>query len=237
MRWNGIYTNDTSLRNFLNSKQIGGDWESTQTIAPENLTCSSATDTSVTVSWAPITYTDDAGGYKVFYSTDISGPYTEFGMTSDKTMGYLEVTGLNAETRYYFMVKTQTDPHADNSNTVISEPSGIVSAETLAPTSIEPEDEKKIPESYALYQNHPNPFNLETEIIYDLPKSTYVTLTVYNMLGQLVRTLVDSKMPAGSYQVIWDARDQKGQVVPSGIYVFILKSDSYTEKRKALLMK
>lgn len=237
LRWNGIYTNDTSLRNFLNSKQIGGDWESTQTIPPENVTCSSMTDTSVTVSWSLIAYTGDAGGYKVFYSTDISGPYIEFGMTSDKTIGSLEVTGLNAETKYYFMVKTQTDPHADNSNTVVSEPSDIVSAETEEPAAVGSEKEENIPDSYALYQNHPNPFNLESEITYDLPKSTYVTLIVYNMLGQPVRTLVDSKMPAGSHQVIWDARDQKGQGVPSGIYIFILKSDSYTEKRKALLMK
>jgi len=236
-RWNGLYTNDNTLRTFLNNIQDGGDWESTQTIAPKNISCGSITDVSVTVSWSPIPYTANTGGYKVNYSTNAGGPYTEFGMTADKTASSLTVTGLNPETLYYFMVKTQTNPHSNNNNTVVSEMSNEVSAETLEPAAVEPEDEKKIPDSYALYQNHPNPFNLETEISYDVPKSAQVNLTIYNMLGQPVCTLVDKKMPAGSHQVIWDAQDNTGQVVPSGIYIYILKSDSFTEKRKALLMK
>jgi len=91
--------------------------------------------------------------------------------------------------------------------------------------------------NFTLLQNHPNPFNPETEITYSLPKSAHVTLTVYNMIGQPVRTLIDTNMPAGTHQVIWDAKNNADQSVPSGIYVYILKSGSYTEMKKALLMK
>ncbi len=596
-RWNGLYTDNDALRTFLNNKQLGVYWETTQTVAPENLSCGSPTNTSLTVSWTPIIYTANTGGYRVFYSTTSGGPYTAFGMTADKTEKSLKVTGLTTGTTYYFVVETQTNPHAQNNNTVVSEQSeeiscltgspeiyvcpwkkdfGMVNSNcsetftftvfnygnldlevkktllygpdaeefskvsgdgsyTLAPgnqrnlivsfhptsagkksatigiesndpdkwttyiplegTGIEldvvppiivyclpppgsvaihknsdlqftitdssgtgvdsasitvvindsiivsqgadqtggradiishspcytihydpaadfasdsvitvkveatdlagtpnsldttytftagssrvtaiaadsvdqsggsvccdtsevsvtipagaldmeaeieigmidnppplpdsvssigltyhfgpaglhfadsvtltipytqhmldaagvtdPEDlpvyyfvtstgewirliivghdntciqvkvkefcylltgktrtetevketEEKIPHGFALHQNHPNPFNPETKITYTLPTSAQVTITVYNMIGQPVRTLVDTHMPAGSHQVIWNARNDRGKIVPSGIYMYILKSGSYTEMRKALLMK
>jgi hypothetical protein len=130
-RYNALYTNNASLKTFLDSKQIGGDWESTQTIAPSGVSAGSPTYTSIRVSWTPITYTGDSGGYRVSYSTTPGGPYTYFGTTADKSAFQLDVTGLNPGTTYYFVVQTRTDPHANNSNTVDSEDSAEVSASTL----------------------------------------------------------------------------------------------------------
>jgi Leucine-rich repeat (LRR) protein len=120
IRWNALYTNDDILRAFLDSKDMMGDWESTQTIAPSNVTAFAVSTSSIAVNWTPIAYTADTGGYRVFYSTVHGGPYTFFGMTADKTASSLTVTGLNPGVAYYFTVKTRTNPHTYNLNKVVS---------------------------------------------------------------------------------------------------------------------
>jgi hypothetical protein len=130
LRWNALYTDNESLRDFLNTKQDGGDWESTQTTAPTNTTAQSTGSTSIKVGWHPIQYTGDTGGYRVFYSPTPGGPYTLSGTTEDKTVSWLDVTGLSKNTAYYLVVNTQTGPHANNQNTVESEYSEEMSATT-----------------------------------------------------------------------------------------------------------
>ncbi|MCP5050946.1 MAG: hypothetical protein GY940_27520, partial [bacterium] len=120
-RYNGIFTNDAALKAFLDSKQDGGDWESTQTSAPANVTASTTGNTSISITWTPITYTANSGGYRVFYSTTSGEPYTLFGTTADKTASQMEVTGLNSGTTYYFVVQTRTGSHYYNSNVVDSD--------------------------------------------------------------------------------------------------------------------
>ncbi|MCP5046487.1 MAG: fibronectin type III domain-containing protein, partial [bacterium] len=92
-----------------------------------------ATDTSVStirVSWTHIIYTGDTGSYRVYYSTTPGGPWTFAGSTADKRVSSYNVTGLSSGTRYYFEIQTQTNPHRDNDNTVLSEFSKVVSAVT-----------------------------------------------------------------------------------------------------------
>jgi Leucine-rich repeat (LRR) protein len=127
-RWNALYTNDDILRTFLNSKQIGGNWENTQTIAPANVTPTPSSLHSIDISWTPIDYTSDTGGYRVYYSTRPGRPYKYFGMTTNKTESSLTVTGLKPGRNYYFTVQTRTYPHPDNQNTVNSQYSDEVSA-------------------------------------------------------------------------------------------------------------
>jgi len=136
LKWNALYTNDDILRAFLNSKQCGGNWESTQTIAPSDVTAASVTTSSIDINWTPISYTFNSGGYRVFYSTTPGGPYTYFGITANKTVSSLTVTGLNPGTTYYFVVQTRTGPNAGNQNTVDSEYSTEISAATLEELSI-----------------------------------------------------------------------------------------------------
>ncbi|MCX6583442.1 MAG: fibronectin type III domain-containing protein [Candidatus Aminicenantes bacterium] len=132
IRWNALYTNENILRSFLYSKQIGGYWENTQTIAPSNVTATSVSTTSIDINWTPIAYKYNAGGYRVFYSTSPGGPYIYFGITADKSASSLTITGLNPSPIYYFVVQTRTDPHGDNRNTVDSEYSAEVSASTVS---------------------------------------------------------------------------------------------------------
>lgn len=82
-----------------------------------------------------------------------------------------------------------------------------------------------IPEDFRLYQNYPNPFNPGTRILYEVGRPAQVTLRIYNLRGQLVRTLVDAPHGAQTYWVYWDGRDNRGQRVPGGIYLYELRVD------------
>ncbi len=93
------------------------------------------------------------------------------------------------------------------------------------------------PTSYALYQNFPNPFNLGTTIIYALPEKANVTLSVYNILGGKIATLVNGDEEAGYKRVYWNGCDNTGKPVPSGIYFYKLETKNFTATQKMLLMK
>lgn len=126
--YNALYTDDDTLRAFLNSKDP--DWEDTQTIAPENVAAASVSSSSIQVSLTPITYTAGSGGYRVFHSATSDGPYTLFGTTADKSVSQMEITGLDSSTTYYCIVQTRTESHGSNPNTVDSDYSEEVSATT-----------------------------------------------------------------------------------------------------------
>ncbi len=94
-----------------------------------------------------------------------------------------------------------------------------------------------IPENYALSQNYPNPFNPETEIHYQLPEDCRIVLTIYNLLGQKIRTLVDKTHLAGVYLVRWDGKDDRGVAVTSGVYLYVVNANRFYEVKKMLLLR
>lgn len=126
--YNSLYTDDDTLREFLNTKDP--NWEITQTTAPTQTNAAANSTTSIKVSWPSIPYIEDTGGYEVYYSTNPEGPYTIVGKTPDKSTVSYDVTGLLKGTTYYFKLKTWTNPHNFNSNPVVSEESETVSAAT-----------------------------------------------------------------------------------------------------------
>ena len=94
-----------------------------------------------------------------------------------------------------------------------------------------------IPKTYQLSQNYPNPFNPETMIRYDLPDPGYVNITVYNILGQKVKTLVEEYQEAGHKSVNWDGKDGEGREVASGIYFYKIKATGFEKTKKMVLLK
>ncbi|MCF7797782.1 MAG: T9SS type A sorting domain-containing protein [Lentisphaeria bacterium] len=94
-----------------------------------------------------------------------------------------------------------------------------------------------IPDSYALYDCYPNPFNPSTTIRYDLPQDTRVALVIYDVLGREIRQLVVGHENAGEKTVIWDGRDNFGHTVPSGLYVYRLQAGDFSKVKKALFIK
>ena len=86
--------------------------------------------------------------------------------------------------------------------------------------------------NYSLRQNYPNPFNPATTITYQIPERSFVTLKVYDILGNEVATLVNEEKPAGSYEVEWNALS-----LPSGIYFYQLRANNFIESKKMILLK
>jgi hypothetical protein len=100
------------------------------------------------------------------------------------------------------------------------------------PVSVQEPQHQTTPEAYQLFQNYPNPFNPMTTIAYQLPEVSKVELSIYNVAGQLIKTLVNETNNAGHYSVIWDARG-----VDSGVYLYRFKAGKYINVKKCLVIK
>lgn len=90
---------------------------------------------------------------------------------------------------------------------------------------------------FELYQNHPNPFNPSTRIIFSLPAEQEARLVIYNLKGQKLKTLADGVFPRGQSRLDWNGCDEQGRALPSGIYFYILESGCESQKRKMVLLK
>jgi len=93
-------------------------------------------------------------------------------------------------------------------------------------------DERAIPEEFALSQNHPNPFNPTTTIHYELPLEGFVTLKVFDVLGNEVATLVNERKEEGRYQITFDASS-----LSSGVYIYQVRINDFIDTKKMILMK
>jgi len=138
-----------------------------------------------------------------------------FGMSYDRlvmvVMNVDSAMGENETAGYSYQLNLMTTPIVENL------PSGT---------------DNSFPPTFSLYQNYPNPFNPKTTIEFDLPKSTRVTVKVFNLLGEEVATLLSTSLPSGSHSVEWDASK-----MTSGVYLYRLQADDYVETRKMVMMK
>lgn len=103
------------------------------------------------------------------------------------------------------------------------------------PTGIQTKD--SVPAGFVLHQNYPNPFNPSTTIVFTTPTEGEVTLTIHNLRGQLVQTLLKDQVSKGSYQIIWDGEDSQGTRVASGVYIYRLRVGDLVAARKLVVAK
>jgi len=100
-----------------------------------------------------------------------------------------------------------------------------------------------LPKVFSLRQNYPNPFNPSTTIQYEIPEQdneetkVLVRLNIYSIRGRLVRTLVDEEKKSGFHKVQWDGRDERGELVSSGIYLYRISAGDYVSTRKMTILK
>ncbi|MEK7775091.1 MAG: FlgD immunoglobulin-like domain containing protein [Candidatus Zixiibacteriota bacterium] len=97
--------------------------------------------------------------------------------------------------------------------------------------------EQSLPTDFVLHQNYPNPFNPSTTIAFDLAQKSPVSLLIYNVVGQRVRTLVNQELSAGSFESEWDGKDDSGRPTASGIYFYSLRTETTFESKKMVLLK
>jgi hypothetical protein len=105
------------------------------------------------------------------------------------------------------------------------------------PTDVDDSD-GSLPTDFTLEQNYPNPFNPSTTIEFSLPKSSFVSLEIYNVLGQSVATLANNaQFSAGQHKLVWDGRDNFGDPTASGVYFYRLVAGDFTQQKKMMLLK
>ena len=94
-----------------------------------------------------------------------------------------------------------------------------------------------IPDEFALHQNYPNPFNPVTTLRYDLPENGHVHITIYDMLGREVKTLINQTQDTGYRSVVWDATNDYGKPVSAGVYLYQIQAGNFVQSRKMVLLK
>lgn len=184
-----------------------------------------------TLIWQPAP--DPDTGDRIIYSLvySIHNDFSDSVMVSDlEDTAYIFTDSLQPETDYYWKVYASDRfglaTQCETSCHFTTRKEGL-----LVITSPE------VPRTYSLSQNYPNPFNPVTQIRYALPKSTGVKLTIYNILGEAIATLIDFQQEPGYYQVVWDGRDELGRGACSGIYFYRLKAGDFTSVRRMVLIR
>ena len=165
--------------------------------------------------------------------------------------GLMDKLGLTPEDLTMFFANEDGEIDPDDpgiTDIVVDEVAGVITGKVahfsnivVAPKTVNStfinNSEQLVPEAIELEQNSPNPFNPTTTISYRVMKASDVTLSIYNMVGQEIRSLAVGMHEAGSYSVLWDAKDDAGASVTSGVYFYRLKSQGITETRKLMLLK
>ena len=126
---------------------------------------------------------------------------------------------------------------SDESGWVVGKWGTILSTAGSNVTGIELQNAPDIPVSFSLSQNYPNPFNPSTVINYRLSAFSNVKLTVYNVLGQKIKTLIDSFQSAGEHSAVWDATTEQNLSVSSGTYFYRLETDNWVLRKKMILIR
>jgi hypothetical protein len=180
---------------------------------------------SITLTWDVYSH-PELQYYAVEYSTDpefINGVESIFG-----TENYLvlDQDDLEYDTEYFFRVLAFTN--------FWSLPSDMLSG-TLE--FLEINNDNELPISFSLNQNYPNPFNPTTNINYSIPSDNFVTLTVYNVMGEKIKTLSNGYATSGHKSVKWNAQNERGQEVSAGLYVYTIEAGDFRETKKMLLLK
>lgn len=191
---------------------------------PTGVTCVSGNQ-SATVKWNKNTEFD-INKYYVFRNTVKNpGTSTLVGTVMHPDSTFLN-TGLTNGIKYYFWVKA-------GDKFCVERISDFSAPDSVVPGGISISNQQnELPKTFALYQNYPNPFNPVTTIRYDVPKTTVVTIIVYDLLGRELSTLVNEKKEAGSYELIFDASK-----LASGIYIYKMSAGEFTSVKKLILVK
>ena len=94
-----------------------------------------------------------------------------------------------------------------------------------------------VPTEYKMYTNYPNPFNPSTTIRFDIPNRSKVVLKIFNIHGEEIITLANEEFNPGEYGITWNGKNSRGESMPSGMYIYRIVSDNFTQSSKMILLK
>ena len=125
-------------------------------------------------------------------------------------------------------------PYSDSAPTLIKR---ILDWLNRSGTNVSTKVRESLPQSYSLEQNYPNPFNPTTTIYFQIPQNDHVEISIYNLLGQKIKELVNKNFSAGVHKITWDGTTQLNRQVSSGIYIYKIKTQSFNSSKKMILMR
>ena len=112
-----------------------------------------------------------------------------------------------------------------------------IASTAILSRSLSTDDRIGIPDEFALKQNYPNPFNPVTRVLYDIPEASFVTITIYDLLGRRVNTLISRYEEPGYKSIVWNATNDHGMPVSAGMYLYRIKANEFIQTKKMLLLK
>jgi hypothetical protein len=160
--------------------------------------------------------------------------YQDLGIDSDDNAAKRATIGIQPSRDgilgvQYYGGNLPIDGYPTNQTAIKFNPKGV--------TAIDHNYSEQIVKNYVLRQNFPNPFNPTTTIAFELPESQNLTLKIYNVVGEEVKTLISGKFAAGYHEVLWDGTDISNRKLASGIYFYSLKTDKFVQTKKMVLIK
>jgi cyclomaltodextrinase len=141
-----------------------------------------------------------------------------------------EITGSELDT-----LRIELEPYGVSIYTISLTPDSLILPELAV--HVRKDESKNIPSRFKLYPNYPNPFNAGTLIHYDLPLEDHIRIQIVDILGRHVRELISTRQDAGRHEVRWDGKNEQGTVCPSGLYIVIVKTESYFQTIKICLIR
>ena len=179
-------------------------------------------DTYISLTWDPANQ-DGFQYYLLERSTDEE--FAENIVSNYVTINYYEDNEMEYDTEYFYRVSYYTNNW--------SEYSEVISV-TLQWLDV---DGEQLPTVYALHQNYPNPFNPTTQIKYDLPEDAMVSITIYDIMGRSIRSLVNSQQTAGYRSIQWNATNNHGKPLSAGMYIYTIQAGEFSQTKKMILLK
>ncbi len=214
------------------SVDFSATWDVPVAAELASLTSQVTVDENVLLQWGVASQSNNLG-WEVFRSTDnrvftkVSELVLGDGNSDEfKSYSFVDSNLPQVDVLYYYLNQIDLDGTTTRSQVI---------EVLLSPTAVA---DLALPAVNALRQNFPNPFNPETMISFDLSGDQVVSLTIYDMAGQAIRTLVDAQpMTAGNYKQLWDGRNDSGAKVGSGIYFYQLRAGDFVAKKKMTLLQ
>ena len=181
-------------------------------------------DTSIILTWNTV-QDDNFEYYLLERSTDEE--FAEDVVSNELVSNYYEDDSLEYDTEYFYRVSSY---YYGVQQSYYSE----VLSVTLQWLDVAGE---QLPTVYAIHQNYPNPFNPTTQIKYDLPEDALVTISIYDLMGRSIKSLVNSNQSAGYRSIQWNANNNLGEPVSAGMYIYTIQAGDFVDTKKMILLK
>lgn len=193
---------------------------------PQPIVIFEVTDEGVKLAWDPVD-APDIVQYNIYRSQEKGfTPQKELNLLATTTESEFLDKNATLSTDLYYRVEAQDDAL-----------NRTLSGEIAVSSSNIGNHQDGLPTEFSLSAAYPNPFNASTKFVYEIPKEAYVTIRIYNLIGEEMRTLVKENKKPGIYQIFWDGRSNAGNDVASGVYIYEMTTPNYKKSLKMTLLR